>query len=235
MYIGLLEDEAHLAQHVSDILASAGHTVTVFPDGAAMVKAIGRDTFDLFVLDWRVPKMSGIEVLKHIREVKGMKEPVLFLTSRSDEQDITEALNAGADDYCTKPVRPSEFTARVKALLRRTYPDSQNSDTTRVLLDYSFNAVTNAVTYQGQTHSLTEKEFKLALLLFENAERAVSRDRIVQEIWGHQGDDISRSLDVHISWLRKKLQLAATSQHLRLKPIYGFGYRLMAVKQNDES
>ena len=83
--------------------------------------------------------------------------------------------------------------------------------------------------------SLTEKEFKLALLLFENVERAVSRDRIVQEIWGHQGDDISRSLDVHISWLRKKLQLAATSQHLRLKPIYGFGYRLMAVKENDES
>jgi two-component system response regulator RegX3 len=234
MYIGLLEDEAHLAQHVREILENAGHTVTTFPDGAAMVKAIGRDTFDLFVLDWRVPKMSGIEVLKHIREVKKMTEPVLFLTSRSDEQDITEALNAGADDYCTKPVRAGEFSARVNALLRRVYPENTKHDTTRLLLNYSFNTMSNEVTYDHQTHNLTEKEFKLALLLFENAERAVSRERIVQEIWGHQGDDISRSVDVHISWLRKKLHLAGTSQHLRLKPIYGFGYRLMAVKDNDD-
>jgi DNA-binding response OmpR family regulator len=235
MYIGLLEDEAHLAQHVSDILESAGHTVTVFPDGAAMVKAIGRDTFDLFVLDWRVPKMTGIEVLKHIREVKGMTEPVLFLTSRSDEQDITEALNAGADDYCTKPVRPGEFAARVKALLRRVYPDNQNTDTTRKLLDYTFNKSTNLVDFAEHSIALSEKEFKLALFLFENAERAISRERILQEIWGSNNEDISRSLDVHISWLRKKLNLSASSQHLRLKPIYGFGYRLMAVQGNSDA
>ncbi len=233
MYIGLLEDEAHLAQHVSDILATAGHTVTVFPDGAAMVKAIGRDTFDLFVLDWRVPKMTGIEVLKHIREVKGMTEPVLFLTSRSDEQDITEALNAGADDYCTKPVRAGEFIARINALLRRVYNGNSPDESNKTILDYTFNKGDNQVTYQGQVITLSDKEFKLALFLFENAERAVARDRIIQEIWGYQGDDISRSLDVHISWLRKKLSLAGTSQHLRLKPIYGFGYRLMSV-QGDE-
>ena len=235
MYIGLLEDEAHLAQHVCDILEGAGHTVTVFSDGAAMVKAIGRDTFDMFVLDWRVPKMTGIEVLKHIREVKGMTEPVLFLTSRSDEQDITEALNAGADDYCTKPVRPGEFAARVKALLRRVYPTTGQDESIRTLLDYTFNKSNNQVTYQGQTNALSDKEFKLALFLFENAERAVSRERIIQEIWDSQSDDISRSLDVHISWLRKKLGLAATSQHLRLKPIYGFGYRLMAVQGADDA
>ena len=91
-----------------EILQGAGHTVAVFNNGADMVKAIDRDTMDLFVLDWRVPRMSGIEVLKHIRQVKNIKEPVLFLTSRTDEQDITEALNAGADDYCIKPIRPQE-------------------------------------------------------------------------------------------------------------------------------
>jgi DNA-binding response OmpR family regulator len=101
MYIGLLEDEPQLAQHVREILEGAGHTVSVFSNGEDMVKAIGRDTIDLFVLDWRVPRMSGIEVLKHIREVRGLKEPVVFLTSRNYEQDITEALNAGADDYCS--------------------------------------------------------------------------------------------------------------------------------------
>jgi DNA-binding response OmpR family regulator len=232
MYIGLLEDEPHLAQHVCEILEGAGHTVSVFNNGADMVRAIGRDTIDLFVLDWRVPRMSGLEVLKHIRYVRSLKEPVLFLTSRTDEQDITEALNAGADDYCTKPVRPKEFLARIAALLRRTYPDRNNADTTRVLLDYSFNKLDNAVSFNGQTVSLSEKEFKLSLFLFENHERAVSRERLMQEVWGGEGDALSRSLDVHVSWLRKKLDLSATSPTLRLKPIYGFGYRLMAVNGN---
>ena len=234
MYIGLLEDEPHLAQHVCEILEGAGHTVNVFSNGEDMVRAIGRDTIDLFVLDWRVPRMTGIEVLKHIREVRGQKEPVLFLTSRTDEQDITEALNAGADDYCTKPVRPKEFLARINAILRRTYPDRGNEDTTRVLLDYTFNKLDNSVGFAGQSVILSEKEFKLALFLFENHERAVSRARLLQEIWGGAGDALSRSLDVHVSWLRKKLDLSATSPTLRLKPIYGFGYRLIAVSESHD-
>lgn len=233
MYIGLLEDEPQLAQHVREILETAGHTVNVFSNGADMAKAAGRDTIDLYVLDWRVPRMSGLEVLKHIRNVRGLKEPVLFLTSRTDEQDITEALNAGADDYCTKPVRPQEFLARISALLRRTYPDRNDQQTTRSLLGYEFNKLDNSVHFDSTAVTLSEKEFKLALFLFENHERAVSRERLMQEVWGGEGDALSRSLDVHVSWLRKKLDLAANSQNLRLKPIYGFGYRLMAV--NDVS
>ncbi len=234
MYIGLLEDEPQLAQHVREILENAGHTVSVFTNGADLVKAVGRDTIDLFVLDWRVPRMSGLEVLKHIRNVRGLKEPVLFLTSRTDEQDITEALNAGADDYCTKPVRPQEFLARISALLRRTYPDRNDQQTTRNLLGYLFNKLDNSVHFSDENVTLSEKEFKLALFLFENHERAVSRERLMQEVWGGEGDALSRSLDVHISWLRKKLDLAASSQNLRLKPIYGFGYRLMAVNDAQE-
>jgi DNA-binding response OmpR family regulator len=234
MYIGLLEDEPQLAQYVCEILEKAGHTTTIFNNGADMIKAIGRDTIDLFVLDWRVPKVSGLEVLKHIRNVRGLKEPVLFLTSRTDEQDITEALNAGADDYCTKPVRPQEFLARIAALLRRTYPDRNDQDNTRHLLNYTFKKIDNSVLFDSQTISLSEKEFKLALFLFENHERAVSRDRLMQEVWGGDGDALSRSLDVHISWLRKKLNLSATSEKLRLKPIYGFGYRLMTINGDDD-
>lgn len=229
MYIGLLEDEPQLAQHVCEILEKAGHSTILFSNGADMIKAIGRDTIDLFVLDWRVPRVSGIEVLKHIRNIRGLNEPVLFLTSRTDEQDIIEALNAGADDYCTKPVRPQEFLARVTALLRRTYPERKNQDTTRCLLEYTFNKIENSVSFSDEKITLSEKEFKLALFLFENHERAVSRERLMQEVWGGEGDALSRSLDVHISWLRKKLDLAATAPNLRLKPIYGFGYRLMAV------
>jgi len=234
MYIGLLEDEPQLAQHVREILENSGHAVNVFSNGADMVKAVGRDTIDLFVLDWRVPRMSGLEVLKHIRNVRGLKEPVLFLTSRTDEQDITEALNAGADDYCTKPVRPQEFLARISALLRRTYPDRNDQQTKRSHLGYQFNKIDNSVVFGDSAITLSEKEFKLALFLFENHERAVSRERLMQEVWGGEGDALSRSLDVHVSWLRKKLDLAANSQNLRLKPIYGFGYRLMAVSEATE-
>ena len=232
MYIGLLEDEPHLAQHVCEILEKAGHSTSLFTNGADMIKAIGRDTIDLFVLDWGVPRVSGLEVLKHIRGVRGLKEPVLFLTSRTDEQDIIEALNAGADDYCTKPVRPQEFIARITALLHRMYPDRNDQETSRTLLNYTFNKLDNSITFGDEHISLSEKEFKLALFLFENHERAVSRERLMQEVWGGGGDALSRSLDVHISWLRKKLNLAATAPHLRLKPIYGFGYRLMAVNGN---
>lgn len=234
MYIGLLEDEPHLAQHVCELLEGAGHSVKVFNNGADMVKAISRDTIDLFVLDWRVPRMSGLEVLNHIRNVRGLKEPVLFLTSRTDEQDITEALNAGADDYCTKPVRPQEFLARIAALLRRTYPDRSDQETSRNLLNYAFNKLDNSVCFSEKRIVLSEKEFKLALLLFENHERAVSRERLMQDVWGGEGDALSRSLDVHVSWLRKKLDLSATSPQLRLKPIYGFGYRLMAVSAKSD-
>lgn len=231
MYIGLLEDEPQLAQHVCEMLEKAGHSTSHFSNGADMIKAIGRDTIDLFVLDWRVPRVSGLEVLKHIRNVRGLKEPVLFLTSRTDEQDIIEALNAGADDYCTKPVRPQEFLARITALLRRTYPERSSQETSRNLLNYTFNKLDNSVKFANESVTLSEKEFNLALFLFENHERAVSRDRLMQEVWGGGGDALSRSLDVHISWLRKKLNLAATAPHLRLKPIYGFGYRLVAVTE----
>jgi two-component system, OmpR family, response regulator RegX3 len=235
MYIGVLEDEPHLAQHICEILEKAGHTTGLFNNGADMIKAIGRDTIDLFVLDWRVPRGSGLDVLKHIRNVRGLKTPVLFLTSRTDEQDIIEALNAGADDYCTKPVRPQEFSARITALLRRTYPDRNDQETTRQLLNYTFNKLDNSVHFENDCVNLSEKEFKLALFLFENHERAVSRERLMQEVWGGEGDALSRSLDVHVSWLRKKLNLAATAPNLRLKPIYGFGYRLMAVNGAEDA
>jgi DNA-binding response OmpR family regulator len=229
MYIGLLEDEPQLAQYVCELLEQAGHTTTHFTNGAEMLKAIGRDTMDLFVLDWQVPLVSGLEVLKTIRQVHGLHVPVLFLTSRTSEQDMVEVLNAGADDYCTKPIGEQVLLARVAALLRRTYPDHESQGAAKTVLGYVFSSSDNTVLFEGQRVVLSEKEFKLALFLFENHERAVSRERLIQVAWGNTAGALSRSLDVHMSWLRKKLDLTATSPHVRLKPIYGYGYRLMTV------
>jgi DNA-binding response OmpR family regulator len=113
MYIGLLEDEPQLAQHVCEILEGAGHAVSVFTNGADMVKAIGRDTIDLFVLDWRVPRMSGIEVLKHIREVRGLKEPVVFLMPATRPNNADRCTpNTLEDCLCeTQEPRPIEGLA----------------------------------------------------------------------------------------------------------------------------
>jgi DNA-binding response OmpR family regulator len=231
MRIGLLEDEKHLAEYVQEILETAGYSVVVFSTGADMIKALARDTFDVYVLDWYVPLVSGLEVLRHIRQSRGNKEPVLFLTSKSEEHDIVAALNAGADDYCIKPIRPQEFLARLQALLRRSYGTPSREVKCPTILNYTFNKLEHSVLFQQKQISLTEKEFKLALFLFENHDRALSRERLIQEIWNTSGagESLSRSLDVHVSWLRKKLALSTMENGVQLKPIYGFGYRLMAA------
>lgn len=233
MYIGLLEDDPHIAQDVRDLLEGAGHKVRDFDNGGEMISALSRDTLDLFVLDWWVPEKTGIQVLGHIRGTLGLTTPVLFLTSRSDEKDIVAALNAGADDYCTKPIQSQVLLARIAALLRRTYPD-HDSKSHKEYLGYTFNPADQTVTFGSQVQTLTDKEFNLALYFFQNAERAISRKRLMLELWGEEGDALSRALDVHVSAVRKKLALSATSTVARLRPIYGFGYRLVSVQSGDD-
>ena len=233
MYIALLEDEIELAQPVKDLLENAGHSVRIFGDGNSLTHAIKRNTFDLFILDWSVPGKSGMEVLRHMREVVKLNSPVLFMTGRVYEEDIVTALSAGADDYCTKPVRMQVLLARVQALLRRSYPDKKEGPT-RSLLGYEFNLAEHTVTFNGQTQSLPDKEFSLAIYLFENPERALSRNRLMQEIWGDKGDMLSRALDVYMSGLRKKLAIGVGDSPLRLRPIYGVGYRLASVANPEE-
>ena len=228
MHIGLLEDDPAVSQHVRDLLEHAGHNVQSFMTGSAIRRAMATDTFDLFVLDWWVPEENGMQVLQHIRGIQGLNSPVLFLASRSDEEGIVEAFNAGADDYCVKPVQAQVLLARISALLRRTYPE-QDVNTPTSYLGYRFSPAEHRVDFDGQTQTLTHKEFKLALYLFENAERAVSRKRLTLELWGGEGDALSRTLDVHVSAIRKKLALSAISPRVRLQPVYGFGYRLVSI------
>lgn len=238
MHIAILEDEYILALHTQDLLHQAEHTVEIFTTGKALLKALQRDTFDLLILDWNVPDISGIKVLRHVREELNSKIPVLFLTSRQFEQEIVYALSCGADDYCAKPVRENEFMARVAALGRRAYsPDAQNT-TTHKLWGYTFNRLDNTVQWtsrgQEQHTKLSEKEFNLALFLFENTGRSLSRKRLMTHIWGRDDDACSRTLDVHISQIRIKLDLSATSQLLPLKAIHGFGYRIITAESTSD-
>jgi len=158
-----------------------------------------------------------------------LTEPIIFLTSTDDESAIVEALSEGADDYCVKPVRIKEFMARVRALERRSGKNLPLSSESKVIADFTFDPVNQSVSVEGEIVLLADKEFKLALFLFNNLDRPVSRNRILMEIWERTDEELSRSLDVHIAWIRKKLNIGANGTSVRLTAIYGYGYRLMQV------
>lgn len=229
MHIALLEDEATLAGEVKALLSQQGHTVEVFGDGHGILHGLLKDTFDLFVLDWQVPGPSGLEVLHHLRQHAKLLSPVIFLTSSTAEEQVAIALNAGADDYCLKPLRPVEFLARVAALQRRMMPQTVAPPDGELYEGFVFHRVDRSVTVHGQAVALTEKEFELCHLLFCNLERPISRNRIMQEVWGREEDALSRTLDVHISWVRRKLGIGAQGTRLRLNVVHGYGYRLDKV------
>lgn len=229
MHIALLEDETTLAREVEALLTGAGHTVVHFVDGQKIMRGLLKDTFDLFVLDWHVPAPNGLEVLKHLRETLKLTTPVVFLTNNNAEEQIVQALNAGADDYCAKPVRAHEFMARLAALQRRMAPPTAAPQGGELLPGYVFDHVERIVRVDGEPVVLTEKEYELSRVMFENPDRPIARNRIMREIWGREEDALSRTLDVHISWIRRKLNIGANAAKVRLVVVHGFGYRLMKM------
>jgi two-component system response regulator RegX3 len=234
MHIALLEDEPTLAQEVTSLLTGAGHTVVHFADGHSIIQGLHKDTFDLFVLDWHVPGPDGMQVLIHLRQNQKLNSPVVFLTSNSAEEQIVQALDAGADDYCAKPLRSVEFMARISALQRRLMPQTLTVPEGELFDGFVFQRIDRRVVIDGEPVNLTEKEFELSLLLFQNLERPISRHRIMQEVWGREEDALSRTLDVHISWIRRKLGIGAQGTRLRLNVVHGYGYRLVKVTEGVE-
>jgi DNA-binding response OmpR family regulator len=163
-----------------------------------------------------------------------LQTPVFFLTSNSAEEQIVAALNAGADDYCSKPLRPVEFMARIAAVQRRVMPQAVKAPTGELVEGFYFNRVDRTVEVDDQVIGLTEKEFELSRLLFTNLERPISRNRIMKEVWGREEDALSRTLDVHISWVRRKLGIGAQGTRLRLNVVHGYGYRLDRIEKKQE-
>lgn len=224
MRIAALEDDDAQRESISDVLAAGGHGCQTFELGARLIAALRRETFDLLLLDWNLPDMSGLDVLAWVHQNLSPRPPVLLLTSRAAETDIVTGLNSGADDYVVKPVQNRVLLARVNALLRRSYPD-RGAGGIETFDNYSFNIPAEQVTVNGELKSLTAKEFGLALLLFRNLHRALSRGHILEAIWGRNPDLPTRTLDMHISRIRTKLDLRPQNG-FRLAPVYSYGYRL---------
>lgn len=223
MRVAVLEDDLIQQQTMGEALSGADIEAKIFGTGKEFGFAMRRESFDAMVLDWTVPDTTGIEVLKSLRDT-GMRVPVLFATVRDAEEDVVEALNAGADDYMIKPLRGAELVARLRALVRRAQPPT--SDERYLNYDrFSFDLRTLTLSVQDEPVELTQKEFHLALLLFRNIGRPLSRGHIREEVWSHDSEVPSRTMDTHVSRVRTKLGLRPEDGYL-LAPVYSYGYRL---------
>ena len=225
----MLDDDRSQTDLVCQVLASAGHICHPFLSGKEMLIQLRRESYDMLIIDWQVPDLSGAEVLIWAREKLPPNLPVLFMTSRSGEDDIVAGLAAGADDYMIKPVRRGELVARVQALLRRAYP-SQSPVEQIQFGDYVFEARTNRLTVTGSPIEVTQKEFDLALLFFRNLGRPLSRAYILEAVWSRDVEIPSRTMDTHVSRVRSKLQLRPENG-FRLAPVYSYGYRLEQISE----
>ncbi len=232
MRIALLEDDVVLGSMTQHWLEAVGHSVHNFTSGKAIVREASRESFDLFVLDWNVPDLSGEEVVRWLREKQQSTVPVLFATSRDSEADIVAALEAGADDYMVKPVRRLELLARVESLLRRSRPKQSEVEPISIG-PYGIDLVNRVVTLDKAAIEMTEKEYDLTVFLFRNLGRLISRGHLSESVWGRSADVQSRTVDTHMSRVRKKLEIGP-ARGVRLTPVYNFGYRLEKVGVADE-
>lgn len=214
-------------------LEAVGHECQTYPTGKAFMEGIGNRHFDLYILDWVLPDTNGIEVLQTVRETCDWPIPILFVTRMDREEDVIMALEKGADDYMTKPVKPLEMLARITALGRRAYPQTDRMEQ-MAFGDYSLNVHSRAIEWKGERVDLTHKEFDLALFLFRNIGRLLSRSQILEAVWGTTADLNTRTVDTHISRIRNKLGLLPENSW-KLSAIYQHGYRLERFDQSSGS
>lgn len=227
MRIAVMEDDALLAELLCATLGAIGHDCHSIATGPAMLVRLRQESFDLLLLDWNVPGLSGLDVLIWVREHLDPSPPIIMITQRDAEEDVVAALDAGADDYITKPFQPAVVRARVDAVLRRRYmaPSTASVET---IAGLSFDHRDQTVVVDGKRVALTAKEFALAAMLLRNAQRPLSRAHLLETVWGRNPDLPTRTLDAHISKIRTKLQLVP-ERGFRLAPVYSFGYRLELV------
>ena len=219
----LIEDEPGLVLTVTDLLAAEGHEVESASDGAAGFAKAAAGRFDLLILDVMLPKKTGYEVCRELRQ-SGVDTAILMLTAKTQVVDKVVGLRLGADDYLSKPFHPAELLARVEALLRRVQKENripvQKFQFGDVEVDFERAEVVKA----GQRVGLAGKEIQLLRYLVDNRDRVVPREELLQKVWEYRSDVSSRTIDVHIAWLRQKLeQDPQLPRHIQT--IRGRGYR----------
>ena len=217
-----VEDDDNIRELVIYTLETTGLEARGFADGTAFMEALAFDTPELVLLDIMLPGEDGLEILKKLKNSSKTKDiPVIMVTAKGSEYDKVVGLDSGADDYVTKPFGMMELVARIKALLRRTEEDAKRSP------EYTHGNLyvcpaKHIVRVNGEEVSLTRKEFDLLYLLLENSGIVLTRDVILNKIWGYRFDGESRTVDVHIRTLRQKLGSAGDI----IETVRGIGYKI---------
>ncbi len=234
MLIASLEDDPAQGALIQKALADHGHDCQLFLAGNELLAALtAGQHLDLILLDWEVPDISGLDVLHWIRGNLGFTTPVMFITNRTREEDLVVGLQAGADDYLIKPFGTAELLARTNALLRR----SNASGIAESIFEcgpYRVDQSRQTITLHDEPVTLAPKEFDLAVLFLRNPGRLFSRDVLSHSVWNRDIPATSRTLDTHLSNIRRKLHLHPDNG-VRLHASYALGYRLERLPSLDAS
>jgi DNA-binding response OmpR family regulator len=224
MRVAIVEDDPSQAELLTHWLELAGHHCHHFDRGETLIRALDQESFDILVLDWNLPDISGVDVLKRIRGNQQSSLPILFVTARNREDDVVMALRQGADDYMVKPVRRLELIARLEAIARRGKHRTEQAEVLELDV-YRVDCQTRTVTREDRPVDLTAKDFDLSVLFLRNVGRLPSRGHIRESVWGPNAVVTSRTLDTHVSRIRNKLRLMPENGW-RLAAVYRYGYRL---------
>lgn len=215
----LVEDDPAISEPLARAFGREGYEVRAHGTARGALSEVG--SADLIVLDLGLPDMDGLDVAREIRS-RGLDTPILILTARTDEVDMVIGLDAGADDYVTKPFRLAELLARVRALLRRS--GSEAADSEIRVQDVVVDLAGHRVFVGGEEISLSAKEFDLLRVLVSSAGTMVSREDLMREVWGSDPQGSTKALDTHVSWLRRKLG-DNTADPRYISTVRGMGFR----------
>jgi len=222
--IYIADDETNIRDVVKSFLESEGYRVAAFEDGDQLLAAFQEEPCDLIILDIMMPGSSGFEVCREIRNKSTV--PIIMLTARDSDLDYATGINLGSDDYFTKPFSAMSLVMRVKAILRRIEYEragsSKASDSLLVYSDIEINLQSKQVMLAGKLVELTPNEFSLLSYMLENSDRAVSREELLNNIWGYTCEVETRAADDTVRRLRKKL----TDGKAVIETVWGFGFRL---------
>lgn len=228
----LVEDEKSIRSAVAAYLEREGYWVTPAEDGQVAIDAFDRHKFDVVVLDLMLPKVSGEDVCRHIRN--GSDVPIIMLTAKGDEQDRIAGLELGADDYLVKPFSPRELVARVRALLRRSHVENEPQRDRLEFGDLEIDVAGHKAFLRGQELDLTASEFKLLMTLGRYPGRVYSRMELVEKVLGYDFEGYERTIDSHVKNLRAKLE-DDPRDPTYIYTVHGVGYRFEAPKTGHDA
>jgi len=225
MKVLLVEDEAGLILTLTDRLRSENFDVTSATDGEQGLSFALNESFDLIILDVMLPKKNGLDVCRDLRQ-KNITTPILMLTAKGETIDKVLGLKLGADDYLTKPFEVMELLARIEALLRRSPQTMNNSPDAFRFGDVSIDFRRAEVVKNNQPIELSAIEFKLLQFLIEHRGMVHSRDKLLDEVWGYDAMPATRTVDVHVAWLRQKLETNPKHPQF-IQTVHGLGYKFV--------